>query len=419
MPFSPTDLKRIRTELEERLSDIEKTMTALLHGELEQKERQAILHLFNKVMEKNQLTETDFRKGIRSTLEDGTNLSTEQFLESKTSGEGLEPLFIAVIHHHCISGVIDTEEILELNKETPDLKELNIDLKKSSGKNGFSVSTSSDKATAVQAMQKRLTGPEHDYLVFRFEEVEGRFECKVWFLKKEAIKDQDVYNRFKSAVLCLHQLKEKANDEIIEELHARFLSIYSQYLVLSRPKKDPMFHAVLDSVFSGSFGPFLLAKTNQTEERIIDYLRKNLDELGKRPKYCSENEYNLIFTSKKSHNKQIISDRFAFENDENWAFTMSQIQKMLHGETENEWYDSLFFQGIGIYGFHQSLVFWISPLVEKYVHRELSLEVGKVNALMREILSSEGGTSLSGAKLSTKSFELTLRMTKDGAEEEN
>ena len=52
MPLSSKDIRLIRTALEGRLSDIEKTMTALLHGELEQKERQAILHLFNKVMEK-------------------------------------------------------------------------------------------------------------------------------------------------------------------------------------------------------------------------------------------------------------------------------------------------------------------------------------------------------------------------------
>ena len=181
------------------------------------------------------MTETDFRKGIRSTLEDGTNLPTEQFNQKPQERSG------ALVHCRNPSSlyfvVIDTEEILELNKETPDLKELNIDLKKSSGKNGFSVSTSSDKATAVQAMQKRLTGPEHDYLVFRFEEVEGRFESKVWFLKKESIKDQDVFNRFRSAVLCINLLTEKTDDEQDGQSLARLLSTYSQYLVLSRPKR--------------------------------------------------------------------------------------------------------------------------------------------------------------------------------------
>ena len=407
MGFSTEDIESIRRKLKESLESIAASMNLLLKGNYPQTEK--LLKVYRRLVKHNQKDETDFMIKLREDIEKKIPLSTKSFLESKTSGEGLEVLFTTLIHLHCIPETEYDAKLLTINSGTPDLPQLGIDLKKSSGKKGFTVSTSSTEDSAVRAMQKRLTGPNHDYLIFRFDGEEPEVTCRVLFLQKNQVRDKNAFSRFKQAVIYVNR-QENPHD------YEKFLTQYATFLILVRTNITIL--RFIDSVFLSSFGPMLSEKNQETGKKSVWDLKQkakyNLAEAEEIDKSLRA-ELELYATCPHAKSAQFYVDQFAFGQLESWPWMTELIHEnvsrivpgypkfVLHKDNGS---------------FEQQYFEWTKHFIDLYIQRELSIDQKKHRELIELILREEGDTGDQAANLSTKSFELTLSMSIDNDPEE-
>ena len=163
------DATKIREEVLSRIEEIKKFLQNLVNGDLGNKEAKALAMAIKRVMEHSnkKIKPGKVLDNLIRNLEDGTKFSSWPG-ESRTSGTNWENLVIGAIQLLVVDKLdLEGQGILRKG-ESPDLPDLEIDIKSSTKAGGEGSSTSSKSNTVIGAFKARLTGLDYDIIYIRF-----------------------------------------------------------------------------------------------------------------------------------------------------------------------------------------------------------------------------------------------------------
>jgi len=389
--------KLIRGQISESPEKISSILEAFLNGELSEEERKNLTNSYQALRKFNELTESqDFRQ-ILDALSSGSIPPVDKS-SSKSAGEAWEVIFITIIQNIFVE-LLEDDVVLELSGKTPDLPELELDLKKSTKDGGISCSTSSSMPMVVDAFFQRLNGIEHDILMFRFNLEEDRTRVQEFFIERTHLVDGKVYNRFQSAVQIL-MTADFPKD--MYPLRSVLLHSLANFLTLSRRKYMEFNFVVVDCVLFSTFGPWL---------RFDD--KKELRRFRKDPVIVAglnEKEKEYFASTKLNSTIDYYNDRFSFLNLQgiDFRYLPDSFLSIVEGsyfsdETRDRYSPILVRKDLTL---QQQFLLYMAPFLMTEYRKSTNISQEKVKILIDRILDNQSTTNK--GNLTTKGLELHI-----------
>jgi hypothetical protein len=387
----------IRSQIRTSSSDISSILENFLNRELSEDTRKSLLSSYQSIKESNQFSETEDLSSILATLSAGSAPPVDKS-SSKSAGEAWELIFITIIQNLFVDS-LPGDVVLQLSGKTPDLPELELDLKKSTKDGGISSSTSSNMPMVVDAFFQRLNGIEHDILMFRFALNGDRWRVSEFFIERTHLVDGKVYDRFQSAVKTL--MVDDFPDSLIR-LRSGLLHALANFLSLSRPKKMEFNFVVVDCILFSTFGPWL----RYENKRELRRFRTDDSVISK----LNQEEKDYFNSTNLNSNIQYYNDRFSFSSLEDMEFQflpdsfLTLVEKDYYSDDIRELYSPLLNRKD--LTLQQRFLLYMTPfLVEEY-RKSTDISREKIDILVNRILDEQIITKK--GNLTTKGLELHI-----------
>lgn len=391
-PPTPDEATQIRADIQQNSDRISRILEEFLNNDLTQSMRESLLSSYDKLSESNSINMSDDLEYLINSLREGTAPEIDRS-SSKSGGEAWEVIFAVIIQSRFVD-CLDEEIALNLNGRTPDLPELQLDLKKSTKEGGISSSTSSSESMVIDAFFQRLNGIEHDILMFRFDEIQSEAIVQEYFVERTQLVDETIYDLYKNAVeiLCVDGFPPE-----LSQLRSELLRELAHFLCLSRGKRIKFTFEMLSCVLRGTFGNFLWIDNQR-------YLRLLKDHLG--DAHTEEREY--IHSTRLNRRKEYYIERFDFDVIKN--VKLPRLSNSFLKIVETGYFSR---QELDIYSpilknndlsLQQQLILYMTPFIRIEYRKSTTIDEGKIQRLIDRIITQPSTNNL--GKLTTKGLEL-------------
>ena len=196
------------------LDQMKGSLNRLTEGKADAKEQLEIANAIKKIHKHSDKKITGIAKKVVDELEDGYFVLSES-IESKSRGTAAELLLMGIIQSDIVDNHYDGTTLTK--SESPDLPDLDLDIKSSSKKSGEGTSASFQSAhNAFQSMKARISGLEYEVLYVRIQDSKV---TRLVFYDRSEFGDPYCYKLFRGASEALRKAElEDGNDGIKAEL---------------------------------------------------------------------------------------------------------------------------------------------------------------------------------------------------------
>ena len=428
------DATKIREEVLSRIEEIKKFLQNLVNGDLGNNEAKDLAMAIKRVMEhSNKKIEPGkaLDKLIRN-LESGKKFSSWPG-KSRTSGTNWENLVIGAIQLLVVDK-LDLEGPGILRKgESPDLPDLEIDIKSSTKKTGQTTSTSAKSNTAIGAFKARLTGLDYDILYLRF--VESKIE-RLELLGRLDFADRHCLEIFRGCAKVLDGDWDSRDSNLDSPDFKKLMFMMNLFTVLvlkkNRSQDDifPLLENLIQAISSDDVTSGLTI--TEMQERIREIKKQRKHDLEERRRLRNNFKKSIDEAQLKEFDKGIedldvniksirigtgkdVSTNYKklFDEEETVKFLLSKIRgEELLGDLN----DIVISTQLG--DFPQSAdrvekLLWLSPLLNLAAQRTHMLHLGTLRAAIKNSLREQKPKF----SITTKSFELNIEYSNSKEEE--